>query len=171
MRDCTCLGVCKGAEGLGAGWRCALTGQPERGLRVDPVDGTEEGVLCASTETVLSEGVPSPAVEQGRLQAIAQALDDFVMRECLMARMTSFQADVLGNISARLRAGPPNESRAALSVEAPAANVSTNLSAIADGQFASDADVRASSARMMAKHRHSLEKMSLEAQAETKEQP
>lgn len=47
-------------------------------------------------------------------------------------------------------------------------NVSTNLSAIADGQFASDADVRASSARMMAKHQHSLEKMSLEAPAETK---
>lgn len=24
MRDCTCLGTCRGKEGLGANWRCAL---------------------------------------------------------------------------------------------------------------------------------------------------
>lgn len=28
MKDCTCLGTCRGAEGLGPGWRCAVA--PER---------------------------------------------------------------------------------------------------------------------------------------------
>lgn len=49
--------------------------QPQSGLRVDPVDGTGEGVLRASTETVLAIGVPSPAVEQGRLQALRYDLN------------------------------------------------------------------------------------------------
>ena len=26
-RDCTCLGACKGAEGLAPGWRCAMAGR------------------------------------------------------------------------------------------------------------------------------------------------
>jgi hypothetical protein len=25
VRDCTCVGVCRGADGLGAGWRCAMS--------------------------------------------------------------------------------------------------------------------------------------------------
>ena len=29
-RECTCLGTCKGKEGLGPGWRCALEGQGEK---------------------------------------------------------------------------------------------------------------------------------------------
>jgi hypothetical protein len=24
LKDCTCLGTCRGADGLGAGWQCAL---------------------------------------------------------------------------------------------------------------------------------------------------
>ena len=27
LRDCTCLGSCKGADGLANGWRCGLTGE------------------------------------------------------------------------------------------------------------------------------------------------
>lgn len=30
MRDCTCLGTCKGKEGLAVGWRCALVPTMER---------------------------------------------------------------------------------------------------------------------------------------------
>jgi hypothetical protein len=40
MRDCTCLGFCKGKEGLAPGWRCALEG-PTGGARVGQTEPTQ----------------------------------------------------------------------------------------------------------------------------------
>lgn len=69
MRDCTCLGTCRGAEGLASGWRCALepdaamnttTGgghQRERDLRGDP--GAPRGQTDDTRDKVSSESSPA----------------------------------------------------------------------------------------------------------------
>jgi hypothetical protein len=42
-KDCTCLGTCKGAEGLGPGWRCALEIRPPAApVSVTPAPGSVE---------------------------------------------------------------------------------------------------------------------------------
>jgi len=37
-RECTCLGTCKGAEGLGEGWVCAVSGGIEVYAMREPKD-------------------------------------------------------------------------------------------------------------------------------------
>lgn len=41
MRDCTCVGSCRGAKGLGPGWKCALDDGPREGVTVT-ASGTHE---------------------------------------------------------------------------------------------------------------------------------
>ena len=100
MRDCTCLGACKGKEGLAPGWRCALETAPEfrRVRRVyyprtiealkaydeEPTSGNMDLVLVAfwlEASTKLRghymngrpKSVPQPTLDQIRAHVLVNA--------------------------------------------------------------------------------------------------
>lgn len=100
--------------------------QPQSGLRGDPVDGIGEGVLRASRETVLSKGVSSPSVEQGRLQALIDRWREEADASAHLGGIAIYEglpdADIWETRAATYAkcADELETLRAALSVEAPA---------------------------------------------------
>lgn len=68
MKDCTCLGTCRGAAGLGTGWRCALdwAGEVRQQERVSiadqanivkPKDASDQAIRQAALETASRLGL------------------------------------------------------------------------------------------------------------------
>jgi hypothetical protein len=83
-RDCTCLGTCRGAEGLGAGWKCALVKEAHRrsgggqmtndGYRRDPPE-LDLPRLDSIVDTVLKhrpKARSKPAVQRKRRKTILE---------------------------------------------------------------------------------------------------
>jgi hypothetical protein len=81
-RDCTCLGTCRGAEGLGAGWKCALVKDPSSlgwqmtndGYRRDPPE-LDLPRLDSIVDTVLKhrpKARSKPAVQRKRRKTILE---------------------------------------------------------------------------------------------------
>jgi len=71
-RDCTCLGTCKGADGLGPGWRCALeSGKAAPAVRRGPDREADDCPRASSSEALPVGGSRSSALGGGQEQGNA----------------------------------------------------------------------------------------------------
>jgi hypothetical protein len=83
MRECTCIGTCRGKEGLASGYRCALDGAAPTG----PGDGERHSDELLDEVTRDVQSAPDAGVAKDILRAFAMAVQPPSARDTFTGRV------------------------------------------------------------------------------------
>lgn len=104
MRDCTCVGSCRGKEGLGAGWQCVMDAgsAKDTGLRVKPI------TVRAAIPFVRHTHRRLPKIQGAMWAVSAVAGDDVVGVALVGAPARKLSADTLAVLRVAVKEGYRN---------------------------------------------------------------